>query len=77
MALPGEQASAFSGILFRYGTVFLQNPGIPAFFGTALALYFHPGIFWKLFGIFRDFFFGAISDPSHPDFVWALVYSIY
>ena len=29
----------------RYGTVFLQNPGIPVFFGTVLALYFHPGIF--------------------------------
>ena len=46
----------------RYGTVFLQNPGIPVFFGTVLALYFHPGIFWKLFGIFRYFFIGAISD---------------
>ena len=28
----------------RYGTVFLQNPGIPVFFGTVLALYFYTGI---------------------------------
>ena len=46
----------------RYGTVFLQNPGIPVFFGTVQTLYFHTGIFWKLFGIFRYFFIGAISD---------------
>ena len=31
------QASAFSGILFRYNTVFLQTPGILGFFGTVLA----------------------------------------
>jgi len=36
----------------RYGTVFLQNPGIPVFFGTVLALYFHLRIFWELFEIF-------------------------
>ena len=35
----------------RYGTVFLQNTGIPVFFGTVYTLYFHTGIFWKLFGI--------------------------
>ena len=29
----------------RYGTVFLQNPGIPVFFGTVLALYSIPGFF--------------------------------
>jgi len=43
----------------RYGTVFLQNPGIPVFFGTVLALYFHPRIFW---GLFDFFFIGSISD---------------
>ena len=36
----------------RYGTVFLQNPGIPVFFGTVLALYFHIRIVWELFEIF-------------------------
>ena len=36
----------------RYGTVFLQNPGIPVLFGTVLALYFHPRIFWKFLEIF-------------------------
>ena len=46
----------------RYGTVFLLNSGIPVFFGTVWALYFHTGICWKLFGIFRYFFIGAISD---------------
>ena len=29
----------------RYGTVFLQNPGIPVFFGTVLAIYSIPGFF--------------------------------
>ena len=32
-----------------YSTVFLKNPGIPVFFGTVIASYFHPMIFWKLF----------------------------
>ena len=36
----------------RYGTVFLQNPGILVFFGTVLALYFHLRIFWELFEFF-------------------------
>ena len=32
--LSPQQAPAVWGISFRYGTVFLQNPGIPVFFGT-------------------------------------------
>ena len=46
----------------RYGTVFLQNPGIPVFFGTVLTLYFHPMIFWELFKKFSFFCIEAISD---------------
>ena len=51
-----HQCPAFQGISFRDGTGFLQNPGIPGFSGTGFASYFYPGIFWKLFGIFRDIF---------------------
>ena len=60
----------------RYGTVFLQNPGIPVFFGMVQTLYFHTGIFWKLFGIFRYFFIGATSDQFR-DFLlgWAFVHT--
>ena len=54
-------SSALSMISVRYGTVFLQNPGLPVFFGTVLALYFGPRFFWKLFDIFQVFFIGAIS----------------
>ena len=58
--VPSHTASGMRNIIpVRYSTVFLQNPGIPAFFGTVLALYFHPRMFWELF----DFFFiGSISD---------------
>ena len=74
-----SRAPVVWGISFRYGTVFLQNPGILVFFGTVLALYFHPRIFWKLFAICRFFFFGAISDQfrEFPQLIGLLHICIY
>ena len=43
-----------------FGKGFLQNPGIPGFFGTGLTYCFHPGIdgilgFFTLISLSRDF----------------------
>ena len=55
---------------------FCKILGYRYFFGKVLASYFHPLIFWKLFGIFRYFFIGAISDQFR-DFLlgWAFVHT--
>ena len=61
--MPHEQAPAFSGIL------------IPGFSGRdfqdGINLYFHPGIFWKNFGIS---FFAAISNQFREFVTIALVF---